>query len=389
MKVALLGPYPRFGVAGGVDAVMRALATGLAAHGGLDLHVVTSVPGLRRAEVMAQQGWSVHQVPHPRGDRLLWHQPAVWPVLAALNRIAPDVVHAHMAGHYADAALRSGQPAVITLHGVVFREAALALARATLPVRMRWHLDALFERWVVGRARDIVAISPYVAEEYRPLTRARFHAIENPVADEFFAIPEAIPGPLATPRLLCVARVIPRKDILTLLAAFAHILAAWPQAQLEIAGSMTADPAYAAQCRESAAALGVTGRVHFLGDVSGGALLDAYARADVVLLTSRQETAPVAVAEAMAAARPVVATQVGGVPFMVADGITGRLVAPGDSAGVVRATLSLLGDPDLRLACGRAARAAAEERFRLSRVVARTVDLYRQLLAEQRGRGVA
>ncbi|MCX7707829.1 MAG: glycosyltransferase family 4 protein [Anaerolineae bacterium] len=254
---------------------------------------------------------------------------------------------------------------------------------------MRWQLDALFERWVIRRARDVIAISPYVAEEYRPLTRARFHAIENPVADEFFTIPEAAAGPLMAPRLLCVARVIPRKDILTLLAAFARILAACPQVRLEIAGSTTADPDYAASCRKTAEDLGLIGKVHFLGDLSGRALLDAYARADVVLLTSRQETAPVAVAEAMAAGRPVVATSVGGVPFMVADGVTGKLAAPGDASGLAQATLSLLGDPDLRVACGRAARAAAEERFRLRRVIARTVDLYRRLLSEQgRGRAV-
>ena len=294
-----------------------------------------------------------------------------------------------MAGHYADAALRSNRPAVITLHGVVFREAALALAGAALPVRLRWHLDALFERWVVRRARDVIAISPYVAQEYRPLTRARFHAIENPVADEFFAVPPAADGPLAAPRLLCVARLIPRKDILTLLDAFARVAAVWPMAQLEIAGSTTADPAYAARCREAAGQLGLMGRVHFLGDVSGPALPEAYARADIMLLTSRQETAPVAVAEAMAAGRPVVATSVGGVPFMVADGITGRLAAPGDGDGLAREVLSLLGDPGLRLAYGRAAREAAEGRFRLAGIIARTVSLYRQLVAENRPGGTA
>ncbi len=389
MRIALLGPYPQAELAGGVDAVMRALATGLVAYGGVELHVVSSLPRLRRPERLEQQGWFLHRVPHPRGDRLLWHQPAVWPVLKALNQIAPDVVHAHMAGHYADAALRSGRPSVITLHGVVFREAALALAGAALPVRMRWHLDALFERWVVRRARDVIAISPYVAEEYRPLTRARFHAIENPVADEFFAVPALPAEAPAAPRLLCVARVIPRKDILTLLDAFARVLAVWPQAQLEIAGSTTADPAYFALCQNTVAALGLAQQVHFLGDLSGPALLSAYTRAHVVLLASRQETAPVAVAEAMAAGRPVVATSVGGVPFMVTDGITGRLAAPGDGEGLAEGVLSLLGDPDLWLACGRAARAAAEARFRLAGVIARTMALYQELSDTSRTRGTA
>jgi glycosyltransferase involved in cell wall biosynthesis len=100
----------------------------------------------------------------------------------------------------------------------------------------------------------------------------------------------------------------------------------------------------------------------------------------VVLLTSRQETAPVAVAEAMAAGRPAVATAVGGVPFMVQEGETGFLAEPGDAAGLAEATIRLLARPDLRRAFGQAGRAEAERRFRLASVVERTVALYRNLI---------
>jgi glycosyltransferase involved in cell wall biosynthesis len=87
----------------------------------------------------------------------------------------------------------------------------------------------------------------------------------------------------------------------------------------------------------------------------------------------------VAIAEAMAAGRAVVATRVGGVPFMVADGRTGLLVEPGDVRGLADAAITLLKDPERRLAYGRAARFEAERRFRLEAVVERTIGLYNSL----------
>jgi glycosyltransferase involved in cell wall biosynthesis len=382
MKVAMLGPFPGAqAVTGGVDAVVRALADGLAAWPDVDLHVITAVPGLASAQAERRGGLTLHLAPHPYRDRLLWRQPVVRHLRRALQAIAPDVAHAHMGGIYADAALQWGGPAVITLHGVVFREAALALASSSLPIRLRWQFDALYERWVVRRSRDLIAISPYVAREYRPLTRARFHDIENPVDDRFFDVPAAAQmfGDGAGPRLLCVARVIPRKDILTLIRAFARVREGFPGVTLEIAGQDDADPAYTAACREEIGRLALADGVRFVGSVFGAELAACYGRADLVLLTSRQETAPVVVAEAMAAGRPVVATAVGGVPFLVADGQAGLLAPPGDVVGLADATLALLRDPVRRQAFGEAARAAARQRFSLAAVVERTIALYETL----------
>jgi glycosyltransferase involved in cell wall biosynthesis len=441
MKVALLGPYPPDGhLAGGVDAVVWALAEGLAARpakspqgaespqgakspqGEVELHVLTAAAGLEMPVVSrSRPGLTLHQVPLRRGDRLLWHWPFVRSLIRTLQAVAPDVVHAHGTGPYAAAALGCGRPAVITPHGVIFREAALAprwgsrwagvelppiqLPLIQLAARLRWMFDAWYERWIVRRARDLIAISPYVVQEYRPLTRARFHTIENPVADVFFDIPLAgqelaprtsEPGAAETERgrMLCVARLIPRKDILTLLHAFARVRAAVPGTRLEIAGQTDADtstplstsPPYTRACLATVAELGLEGSVHFLGEQHGAALVDCYARADLVLLTSRQETAPVVVAEAMAAGRPVVATRVGGVPYMVADGQTGLLADAGDPQGLADATIALLSQPERRRAYGEAGRKAAWQRFRLEAVVQRTVELYASMLATNRSR---
>ncbi|MGV8084617.1 MAG: glycosyltransferase [Coriobacteriia bacterium] len=106
---------------------------------------------------------------------------------------------------------------------------------------------------------------------------------------------------------------------------FARVRQALPAAVLEIAGQTDADPDYVQLCLRKAHELNIEDAVTFLGNLHGKELLDAYGRAQLVMLTSLQETAPVTIAEAMAAGRAVVATSVGGVSDMIADGVTGIL----------------------------------------------------------------
>ena len=105
-----------------------------------------------------------------------------------------------------------------------------------------------------------------------------------------------------------------------------------------------------------------------------------YAAADVVALTSVNEGSPVSVIEAMAAARPVVATAVGGVPDVVADGVTGRLVEARRPNEFAEALLELLRDSDRRATMGQAGRRAAYPRYDVSRLVRDIEGLYAELL---------
>jgi len=94
---------------------------------------------------------------------------------------------------------------------------------------------------------------------------------------------------------------------------------------------------------------------------------------DVFVLSSLSEGAPNVVMEAMAAGLPVVATRVGGVPEIVADGSTGVLVEPGDARALAAAVLELLEDQALAVLMGRSAASLARERFDINAVV-RTVE---------------
>jgi glycosyltransferase involved in cell wall biosynthesis len=99
--------------------------------------------------------------------------------------------------------------------------------------------------------------------------------------------------------------------------------------------------------------------VRFLGALEPDAVWAALNRFAVAVLSSRSEGLPNAVLEAMLAARPVVATAVGGVPEIVRDGVTGCLVAPGDDAALGAAIGRILKDPALASSLGDAARGYA------------------------------
>jgi len=292
-----------------------------------------------------------------------------------LRRIAPDVVHAQGMGIYAGAATHSDYPHVVTAHGIFSREAEFARGLAS---RARGVLDSAFERYSVSRIKNLIAISPYVEEELLRIGGFGGQAvrIENPVADDYFQVESD--GQQAT--ILHAGRVIPRKDLLTLLRALVHVRDELPEVQLRVAGETESAPDYVRTCREFVQRSKLDTSVTFLGALTMAEMVQEYAQCAVLALSSRQETAPVVIAEAMAAARPVVATRVCGVPSMVEDGATGLLVEQGDAGKMARALVRILSSPQLCLRLGRRGREMAELRFRARVVAGSTREVYRQLV---------
>jgi glycosyltransferase involved in cell wall biosynthesis len=98
--------------------------------------------------------------------------------------------------------------------------------------------------------------------------------------------------------------------------------------------------------------------------------------ADVFVLPSESEAFPNAILEGMAAGLPVVAASVGGIPELVADGVSGRLVPPGDADALARALTELLDFPDRAADFGRAGRRRIEETYSFDRMVGQFETLY-------------
>ena len=376
MRVVMLGQYPldEDQIVGGVEAVVVPLIGALARFDDLDLQVITCQPGVRDHKTATRSGLPLHVLRRKRLGRLTFHIRDVAGIQRALERLTPSIVHAHGMGIYAAAATASPYPHVVTTHGLFFREAAFA---SGLPGRLRGFMDGLYEQRCLGRVRNLISISPYVDEE---LVRGRhFHgrvySIENPVDDLFFRCTSN--GERAT--ILYAGRVIPRKGLLDLLRALVLVRKALPEAQLRVAGEAESSPEYVQACHEFVGRQGLGAAVTFLGSLRVSQLADEYGRCSVVALPSRQETAPVVVAEAMAAGRPVVGARVCGVPYMIEDGKSGLLVEPGDVDGMARALLRILGEDGLGRRMGQRGRELAEMRFRADVIAQQTRQAYLEI----------
>lgn len=378
-RVALLGLYPAdpTRIVGGVEAVVATLAHELAALPDMEVHVLSGSPAVAQITREQHGQVTVHRVPEKRLGRLFLLRTDWWWLRRAIRAVAPDVVHAHGSGAYVDAALSSRLPAVVTVHGVVAQEARLAAQSGGLGARLRWTFDRIYERYCLARARDIIVISPYLLREFPWLAqRARTTAIENPVNAAFFDIHRA-PSPAT---ILCPARIIARKGILDLIQAFSQVAAVTSQAELRLAGEVGAEPDYARRCLQAVQAFGLGDRVQFLGSLPAVALREELATCTAVALAAYQETAPVTIAEALAAGVPVVATAVGGVPDMIEDGQTGLLSSAADADALAANLRHILDDAALAQRLGRAGQAAARARFHPAAVAAQTRALYHRVM---------
>jgi glycosyltransferase involved in cell wall biosynthesis len=180
------------------------------------------------------------------------------------------------------------------------------------------------------------------------------------------------------PLIGIVARLVPIKAHEIFLEAAAIVRAAVPGSTFLIIG----DGERRAELEGMARQLGIADATRFLG--FRGDMREVYADLDVVTLCSNNEGSPVALIEALAAARPVVSTRVGGVPNVVQDGESGLLVPPRDPAALADGILALLRDPARAAAFGEAGRKAVFPKHASTRLVQDVERLYLEL-ARQKG----
>lgn len=322
-----------------------------------------------------------------------------------------------------------------------FRRAGLATT--TVPVRSKWDLRGALGLWrAVGGASVVHTQDRRAGLFARPLARLRgarvvhtYHGLPEDIAVRVGRSgPPPEPGPSALRRLWLFAGYFPIEAALARLGAvvtpsraMADFLAGTglPATRIHVLPSgievrrkepePVHDPAVVATSANLEhwkgidvlveAAAGLEARVDVYGDGAERGRLEALARsrradvtfhgrvrdvrdrltsADLFVLPSRAENLPVSILEAMAAALPVVATRVGGVPELVEDRVTGRVVAPDDPAALRAAIAEVLADEAARVAMGRAGAARVAERFDAAAAGARLVTLYGDLCGSSR-----
>jgi glycosyltransferase involved in cell wall biosynthesis len=243
--------------------------------------------------------------------------------------------------------------------------------------------DRTAPRFLGPRCDRIVCVTQAVAATFPASCRDRISIVHPGVE-----LPETTTPPGAEPIVLSVGTLIPTKGHDTLIRAIARLQDMGVAARLEIAGSEhRVARGHLAELERLAAELGVSELVGFLGWVSD--MPAAYARCRVVGLASRParegvpaEGAPLALLEAMAHARPIVAPDEAGIAEIVAD--AGTLIGEPTAGGFAEALAPYLRDRDLAVAGGEAGRARVEEGFTIDRMVADLRATYGELMGTPR-----
>ena len=186
----------------------------------------------------------------------------------------------------------------------------------------------------------------------------------------------AKPLSFEAPRLLCLGRLDRIKGFDIALSAFVSVLRCFPKARLVIAG----DGAERAKLEGQAARLGIEASVEFVGWVRPDDVAALMNSATIVVIPSRNEGLPNVAKEAALLARPIVATDVGGIPEAVVHGETGLLVGKEDAPALATTINRLLEHPEVAVAMGRAGRLRAQQLFSLERYIDAYDVLYRRLI---------
>jgi glycosyltransferase involved in cell wall biosynthesis len=287
-----------------------------------------------------------------------------------LRATRPAIFHAHLNWPLAckyglAAAAISNVPAIVVSEHVY--------------VPVPWRCSILLQRLLATRINRYIAVSREVAQRVRDnfaLPAGKLQVIYNGIDVEAYDRPQdpalrrALAGAADVPIVLTIARLDAQKGLGYLMEAARLV----PEAVFVVAGEGPERRSLEAQARQ----LGVSRQIVWLGYRDD--IANLLACSDLFVLPSLYEGLPIALLEAMAAGRPVVASAIGGVNEVIVHEQNGLLVPPADALALVGAIRTLLADPALAQRLARAGRACVAEHFSVARMVAQLTDCYEDLV---------
>lgn len=287
-----------------------------------------------------------------------------------------DLIHAHN-GRTALAAAMAGGPAVASQH---FLAPDHTQRRGPLGMAYRGA-----HHWVNRRVRHHIAISGAVREEMMkrgdvPSERVTVvpNGVQAPSPEKLASVVEVrreLKVPAGTPLVVCVARLEREKNILSLVDAIHAVRLAFPSVRCVVAGEGSRRAALEERIRE----LYLEKNFQLLGFRSDA--LSLVHAGDVFVLPSLAEPSGLAILEAMALGKAVIATRAGGPIEIVQDEVTGLLVPPSDPAALAGAIHRLIVDDAERAKMGRSGAQRFRERYTASDMARGTAEVYRKVLA--------
>jgi glycosyltransferase involved in cell wall biosynthesis len=295
---------------------------------------------------------------------------AAWRLSRLLKRLKPDVVHAHDPHGVAMAAL------ALSMSTQLAKPPLIASRRVDFRLR-----QSAMSRWKYRQVDCFICASEAIRQilvadgvpDVRTVTVHEGIDLARVAAAPAAAIHQELFLPHHAPVVGNVAALVPHKGQRHLIEAAALVLRHEPDARFVIAGEGELRPALERQIRDNRLEKHVL-LAGFRPDV-----LSLHKAFDIFVMSSVTEGLGTSLLDAMASAKPIVATATGGIPEVVVDGVTGFLVPPRDHQAMAGAIVRLLKDPALRERVGQAGLARAREKFGAERMVEQTARVYERV----------
>jgi glycosyltransferase involved in cell wall biosynthesis len=302
---------------------------------------------------------------------------AAWKFSRIVKRLAPDVIHAHDPHGVAMASLALSMGSAAAKGG---RTPALVAAR-----RVDFHLKGnSFSRWKYRQVDCFIAASQAIRQMLvgdgvpadRTTTVHEGIDVQHVVAAPPLNVHEAFWLPHGSPVVGNVAALVAHKGQRYLIDAAHLVVQQVPDARFVILGEGELREHLEKQVHEHHLEKHVLlpgFRTDVLGCIKGF---------DLFVMSSITEGLGTSLLDAMACARPIVATRAGGIPEIVEDGVNGLLVPVRDHHALADAIVRALKDPAMRQRMGEAGLARVNERFTVERMVAETADVYTRIRSQ-------
>lgn len=353
------------------------------------------------AKAITRPGVDIIALHKPPGLGLATHL-TFWKLM---RRLKPAILHTYnlAAAEYAATATLAGVP--VRIHAEHGREASdpdgknrkhNLLRRLLLPfIDCYVPVSADLQRWLkekvgIPDAKNLLIHNGVDTAKFQPALQpgvdtGKFRQAIQPGLDsaefqpslQFAAVPSGWPFSPEHIVIGTVGRIQDVKNHRSLVEAFVQLQALLPQQKPRLRLAIVGDGPLLPALREQVKAAGIANDVWLPGARTDIAqLMQAYL---VFALPSIAEGTPVTILEAMASGLPVVATRVGGIPEVVAEGVTGKLVAPADTGALAAALADYCRQPELAAAHGAAGRERVERRNSIAAMVAAYAQLYEAL----------
>jgi len=381
-KIAMLGPYPSTleDAYSGIGQVMYLLAEEFRKIPEINLLIIGENKKNKNLLYIEEQGIRVIYVPRsPKFLRFItFYTSEALKIIKIINAEKPDLIHIHATPPFVFAGLKLKIPMVITIHGLYSRERKWT--SGSFNIKFPYLMRQIAEKFYIRKIKHVITIANYI-EKICKIKNPKVvtYPIRNPIDPKFhtLATNKYRPG-----EFLFVGGIIPRKGLHLLIDAFSKLVRKGYEIRLNIIGKKYPEEIYYYNSLvKKVNDLQLGSRIKFHGAVTQNELYNQMEKSEILCLPSLEESSPLAIIQAMASGKLIIASSVGGIPELIKDGINGFLFEPNNPKNLMLTMIKAISlNDEEKSKMINAARKYTFEHFHLKNVCKRHIEVYKQII---------